>query len=158
MTWVQDGIYAAGGESLPARWADFTAQTGISAILHLRPRAPARFEGSPPGFFLWLNIDDETDAAYADRLLAASFVQDCLSGGRRVVLHASAGRHRTRWCYVAYKILDGSAPEAAMRRVARSPWMAPYRTDEAAWCEFARQVALDRSPAEPISARGAEAL
>lgn len=146
MTWVQDGIYAAGGDSLPAHWADFTTQTGISAILHLRPGAPVRFEGPPPVFFLWLDIDDETNAGYAERLLAASFVQDCLSEGRRVLLHASAGRHRTRWCYVAYRILAGSAPEAAMRRAARPPWLAPYRTDEVAWGAFARQIRSGNPP------------
>ena len=41
MTWVQDGIFAGGGEALPGGWADFAAQTGITAILHLRPDAPA---------------------------------------------------------------------------------------------------------------------
>lgn len=137
MTWVQDGVFAGGGESLAAQWRDFSAQTGITAVLHLRPSAPAEFVGPAPGAFLWLGIDEEAEALAAERLLAGAFIEECLSQGRRVLLHGSRGRHRTRWCYVAYRILAGSTPEAALRRAAQPPWMAPYQTDEARWRQFA---------------------
>lgn len=156
MTWVQDGIFAAGGETLPNQWADFAAQTRVSAILHLRPEAPAAFGEPAPAAFLWIDVDEERRAGLSERMLAGSFLQECLIQGNRVLLHASRGRHRTRWCYVAYRILAGSAPQAALRRAAQPPWMAPYRTDEAAWRAFARQVERDEPPDGRTSALEAE--
>jgi hypothetical protein len=137
MTWVQDGIFAAGGEALPAAWADFAQQTGITAVLHLRPAAPATFVGRIPQSFLWLNIENEEQATTADRALAGAFVEASLGRGERVLLHASLGRHRTRWVFVAYRIWSGASPDAAMRQAAQPPWLGPYRTDRDRWTEFA---------------------
>jgi hypothetical protein len=140
MTWVQDGIFAGGGEALPEGWADFAAQTGVTAILHLRPNTPAVFRGPSPASFLWLNVAAEDEAGLPDRLLAGAFVEACLDGGQRVVLHASLGRHRTRWAFVAYRIWSGATPATALRQAAQSPWMAPYATDEASWERMAMAV------------------
>jgi hypothetical protein len=147
MTWVQDGIFAAGGEDLPERWADIAAQTGITAILHLRPGAPAAFRGPSPASFLWLNVVNEEDAGLEDRILAGAFVEDCLAQGRRVLLHASLGRHRTRWTFVSYRIWVGAAPEVVLRQVAQAPWLAPYVTDRDRWTAFGRLVEERRMPA-----------
>ena len=147
MTWVQDRIFAAGGESLPQRWEDFAAQTGITAVLHLRRVAPSPFFGRAPTAYLWLDADDEDEAGDELRWLAGSFIQTCLAEGRRVLLHASRGRHRTRWTYVAYLICAGSTPETALRRSARAPWMAPYHTDRQRWTSFARGVRARLVPA-----------
>jgi hypothetical protein len=148
MTWVQDGIYAAGGVHLPATWAEFSDQTGIRAVLHLRPARPAVFRGPVPEGFLWLPIEDEEQAGPADRLLAGRFIASCRERGLRVLLHSSLGRHRTRWAYVAYEICAGSRLRTVLRRAASRPWLAPYRTDEAAWEAFVNVVAvnLDRPP------------
>jgi len=137
MTWVRDGIFAAGGEALPEDWEAFAAQTGITAILHLRPGAPAVFRGPSPRSFLWLEVAAEDQATLSDRLLAGAFVEACLRDGQRVLLHASQGRHRTRWALVAYRIWSGAAPEAAQREAARAPWLAPYATDTVAWARMA---------------------
>jgi len=151
MTWVQDGIFAGGGEALPGGWADFAAQTGITAILHLRPDAPAVFRGPSPASFLWLAIAAEDQAGLPDRLLAGAFVAACLERGQRVLLHASPGRHRTRWAYVAYRVWSGVAPGAALRQAAQAPWLAPYATDEAAWERMAEAVRnLRREPRRAI--------
>jgi hypothetical protein len=140
MTWVQDGIFAGGGEALPEGWADFAAQTGITAILHLRPGAPANFRGPTPHSFLWLPVSTEGQADVADRLLAGAFVASCMARGERVLLHASLGRHRTRWAFVAYRIWSGALPHAALRQASQPPWLSPYATDEAAWENLARAV------------------
>ncbi len=137
LTWVDEGIFAGGGEQLPASWAGFAEQTGITAVVHLRPGRPAVFHGPMPERFLWLAVADETEAPGPDRLLAGEFVAGCLSEGRKVLLHSSLGRHRTRWVYVAYRILRGSSPQAAVRRASRQPWMSPYATDVTAWEAFA---------------------
>ncbi len=151
VTWVDEAIFAAGGDHVPATWGDFAAQTGVSGVVHLRPGSPAVFTGPLPARFLWLSVQDETDAAAEDRLLAGAFVIACRSEGRRVLLHSSLGRHRTRWVYVAYRILAGTSPQAAMRRAARRPWMEPYPTDESAWTAFAEQARS--APGPPRAAR-----
>jgi len=140
MTWVQDGIFAAGGEALVQGWEDFAAQTGVTAVLHLRPSAPMPFLGRPPTAYLWLGLDDENEAGAEERWLVGSFIVACLAQGRRILLHASRGRHRTRWAYVAYRICAGSTPEAALHRAGEPPWMAPYHSDRHRWAEFAREV------------------
>ncbi|HMK07753.1 MAG TPA: hypothetical protein VK449_01860 [Anaerolineales bacterium] len=140
MTWVRDGIFAAGGEGLPEAWLSFAAQTGISAILHLRPGAPAAFQGPIPRSFLWLDVAAEDQATLPDRLLAGAFVEACRAEGQRVLLHASLGRQRTRWALVAYRIWCGAAPEVARREASRTPWLAPYATDDAAWARMADAV------------------
>ncbi len=146
MTWVQDGIYAAGGEYLPSTWAEFSDQTGIRAVLHLSPGRPAVFRGPAPEGFLWLPIEDEEQASSDDRLLAGRFIASCRERGLRVLLHSSLGRHRTRWAYVAYEICAGSRLRTVLHRAASRPWLAPYHTDEAAWEAFVHLAAdnLDR--------------
>lgn len=141
MTWVQDGIYAAGGDHLPSTWAEFSDQTGIRAVLHLCPGRPAVFRGPVPESFLWLAVTDESQAGPDDRLLAGRFLEICLSRGQPVLLHSSLGRHRIRWAYVAYEICAGTRVSSALRKAARRPWLAPYHTDRAAWEDFAKSVA-----------------
>src|SRR3972149_1245946 len=92
MTWVQDGIFAGGGEALPEGWADFAAQTGITAILHLRADAPAVFRGPSPASFLWLAIAAEDQAGLPDRLLAGALVAGRPGGGPGGPVPASGGR------------------------------------------------------------------
>jgi hypothetical protein len=145
MTWVADGIYAAGGDHVPVTWAEFSDQTGIRAVLHLCPGRPAAFCGPIPESFLWLPIEDEDQAGPEDRLLAGRFIASCRDSNLRVLLHSSRGRHRTRWAYVAYEICAGARLQAALRRAASRPWLAPYHTDEAAWEAFSDLVALGRT-------------
>lgn len=140
MTWVEDRIYAAGGEHIPQTWAEFAHQTGIAAVLHLRPGAPASFQGPPPEAYLWLGLEDETEAGLAERWLAAAFVRDSLGAGRKVLIHSSLGRHRTRWIFVAWAIVDGRSTQTALRLAAARPWLSPYPTQPEAWEAFAREV------------------
>ena len=145
MTWVQDGIFAGGGEGLPEGWADFAAQTGITAILHLRPQAPAVFQGPTPASFLWLDVAAEDQASLTERLLAGAFVEACLEHGQRVLLHASLGRHRTRWAFVAYRIWSGATVSAILRQASQPPWLSPYNTDRARWEALAHEVRASRA-------------
>jgi hypothetical protein len=147
MTWVEEGIFAAGGEFLPEHWGEFAAQTGLTAVLHLRPSAPAHFEGPVPGAFLWLPLEAEEQAGVGDRWLAACFVAQARSEGRRVLLHSSLGLHRSRWPFVAYRILGGSTARRAVRQAEVLPWQSPYHTDLEAWETFAREVRSHRREA-----------
>jgi hypothetical protein len=140
VTWVHDRIFAGGGESLPATWGAFADQTGVTAVLHLRPGKPALFHGPPPRSFLWLDLESEAEVDDRTRWLAGRFLADCLAGGQAVLLHSSLGRHRGRWAYVAYRILMGRSASAALREAAERPWLGPYRTDVAAWESFAAEV------------------
>ena len=136
---------------MPAAWEEFAAQTGVSGVVHLRPVSPASFRGPPPARFLWLSVRQESDVADEERLLAGAFVSQCLAEGRRVLLHSSLGRHRTRWVYVAYRILAGSSVRAALRRASQRPWMDPYTTDEKAWTAFAAHARAARAQPDVVS-------
>ena len=137
MTWVHDQIYAAGGTHIPMTWADFADQTGVSAILHINPNEPDRFRGPAADQFLWMDVADESQAGLDERRQAAIFLDSCVTGGFRILLHSSLGFHRTRWAYVAYTICAGRSVRAALRSAAEPPWLAPYSTDHEMWNEFA---------------------
>ena len=144
MTWVEDRIYAAGGDHIPDTWGEFAEQTGITAVVHLRPGAPAVFRGPMPGSCLWLGIADESEAAADDRWLAGRFVVECLRAGHKVLLHSSLGRHRTRWVYVSWAIVEGRSAQAALRQAGDKPWLSPYHTSPETWDDFAREVRRGR--------------
>ena len=156
MTWVDDQIYAAGGEHIPSTWDAFARQTGVTAVLHLAPDQAIRFHGPPPQVFLWLNVADETEVDIDERRLAACFLSDCLAEGRRVLLHSSLGRHRTRWAYVAYCISTGRSVRGALRQAAERPWLSPYYTNTVAWEEFADAIHLDPVDGLPTPKRSGE--
>jgi hypothetical protein len=144
VTWVHEEIFAGGGKHIPAAWEAFADQTGITAVMHLRPGTPDIFRGPLPAAFLWLDLADEDQAGVEERWLAGRFVADCLVEGRRVLLHSSLGRHRTRWAYVAYRIVSGRSARAALREAAERPWLGPYHTQSAAWERFAEAVRAQR--------------
>lgn len=151
MTWVEDRIYAAGGEHIPLTWAEFSDQTGITAVVHLRPGGPAAFLGPAPEAYLWLGLKDEGEASLSDRWLAARFVLENLRAGRKVLLHSGLGRHRTRWVFVAWAIMDGRSTQAALRQAGARPWLSPYHTQPQAWDAFAREV---RRAGRDVGAQG----
>lgn len=94
--------------------------------------------------FLWMSVEDESQAGIGERRLAAEFVSSCVDQGMRVLLHSSLGRHRVRWAYVAYRIWSGRSLKGVMGEVEKRPWMAPYHTDLAAWEKYAQSVKADR--------------
>lgn len=154
MTWVDENIYAAGGMHIPSNWGAFADQTGVTGVLHLAPDRAAKFIGSSPKVFLWLNVADESQAASSERLLAGRFLFECVAEGRRVLLHSSLGRHRTRWAFVAYLLIAGSSVRAALRQAADLPWLSPYHTDTAAWEAFAETLrALSLRPSQTTNHR-----
>lgn len=149
MTWVHDQIFAAGGSHIPRTWSDFSDQTRVTAVLHMNPAAPQPFLGPPPQAFLWLAIEEEDQVDMQTRWLAGRFVQRQLRQGRSVLLHCRAGRHRTRWAYVSYLLLQGKGWQAALRQAEKPPWLAPYRSDREAWRQFAAWLEAE-APAEAL--------
>jgi hypothetical protein len=147
LSWVHDHIYAAGGSYIPAHWWRFRDQTGIRCVLHIRPERPAPFEGPAPSAYLWLDLDDERQAATSDRWLAAAFIGGALRRGEDVLLHASLGRHRTRWAFVAYLIWSGTTLRGALRQAEEKPWMSPYHTRDREWEDYEAAVRRGRGAA-----------
>ncbi|HEX9681030.1 MAG TPA: hypothetical protein VGA32_06220 [Anaerolineales bacterium] len=137
---MDDRIFAAGGDHIPMHWDEFAGQTGVTAVLHLRPGRPAAFLGLPPESFLWIGVASEGEADLETRWLAGRFVLGGLEAGGRVLLHGSQGRHRVRWAYVAHMICAGRPVAAAVHAAEVRPWLSPYPTDRRAWEEFARLV------------------
>lgn len=152
MTWVHERIFAAGGSHIPRTWSDFADQTRVTAVLHLNPAAPQSFLGPTPQAFLWLAIEEEEHADMQTRWLAGRFVQRQLRQGRAVLLHCGAGRHRTRWVFVAYLLLQGHGWRAALRQVEKPPWLAPYHSDRESWREFAAWLEAEAPATAPGSA------
>jgi hypothetical protein len=140
LTWVHDQIYVAGGDHIPSTWASFVDQTGISAVLHLRPEKPSAFRGPIPESFLWLDLADESQAGLGERWLAALFIGENLEKGLRILLHSSLRLHRVRWTYVSYLIWRGGSVRASLREVEKKPWLAPYRTEQEIWENFKQYV------------------
>lgn len=145
MTWVHDRIFAAGGDHISETWSDFSDQTGIQAIFHQSLGRPSHFDGPAPQAFLWLDLEDESQAGIEQRRLAGRFIKTCLEQGQLVLLHSPLGRHRTRWAYVAFLILTGVTVRTALRRAAEQPWLSPYHTDRTIWQAFAVSLREDES-------------
>jgi hypothetical protein len=49
MAWVEDRIYAAGGDHIPDTWGEFSGQAKITAVVHLHPGGRAFFRESGAG-------------------------------------------------------------------------------------------------------------
>ncbi|MCJ7823359.1 MAG: hypothetical protein MUP44_00510 [Anaerolineales bacterium] len=145
MAWVEENIFAAGGQHIPAVWADFADSTGIGAILHLSNGGPELFLGPPPRRFLWLRIEEEKLAGMDDRWLAAAFIKTAVDAGEKVLLHSSLGHHRTRWAYVAYRLYVGRRLSQVLREAAEKPWLAPYHTNRDIWRAFQERVKAVRA-------------
>ena len=156
MTWVHDQIYVAGGDHIPSTWASFVNQTGISAVLHLRPEKPTTFRGPMPDSFLWMDLVDESRAGLEDRWLAGSFIGENVENGLRILLHSSLRLHRVRWTYVSYLIWRGGSVRASLREVEKKPWLAPYRTEEEAWEDFKGFVKVHQTDENSSSTRVGE--
>jgi hypothetical protein len=152
MTWVADGIYAAGGEHIPSTWAAFSQQTGIRAVLHLSLQQPQYFRGPTPTRFLWLDIGDESGADLSSRQLVGEYVIACREAGQAVLLHSAQGRHRVRWAFVAHQLCTGRKLTTVLREAAEKPWLAPYHTDQAIWQAF--YDGLKASTSEPPVPQG----
>jgi hypothetical protein len=150
LTWVHDRIFAAGGEHIPSTWRDFARQTGVTAVLHMRSDSPAVFHGPPPEILLWLDVENEPQIGFTERLVAGRFLAEMVAENRRILLHSSLGRHRTRWAFVAFCIQTGQSARAALRRAADRPWLSPYHTDENAWHDFSEVLrAAEKSSPSP---------
>jgi hypothetical protein len=136
LTWVVDGIYAAGWQHIPNTWGAFSEQTGIRAVFHLSRDRPQTFNGPIPAAFLWLSIEDESEADNNLRALAGEYIHSCREAGLSVLLHSASGRHRVRWAFVAHQLWIGRKLETVLRQAAEKPWLAPYHTDENLWRSF----------------------
>lgn len=155
MTWVHERIFAAGGSHIPTHWDEFVEQYGPTSVLHLEPSVPMRFSGPPPPALLWLPVDHESQADLNTRELTAQFIDNALAREGQVLLHNRAGRHRTRWAFVAYQIWSGKSVASATRLACESPWLAPYETDLSVWEQFAgRRAEAALRPAAQIRSEG----
>jgi len=148
LAWVHERIFAGGGTHIPSTWERFSTQMGIQTVVHLSSPTPVAFRGSPPPRFLWLDIDQESEADHGTRALCGHFVLDALNNRESVLLHSAHGRHRTRWIYVAYLICAGKQVRAALTLAEEKPWQAPYHTDRAKWLDF-KEYLRGQAPQSP---------
>jgi len=57
------------------------------------------------------------------------FIESALAAGRKVLLHAPKGVHRTRPLVAAHLVAQGRSVARVVREMEQKPWLPPYRGD-----------------------------
>jgi len=141
MPWVTSSIFVAGGDYVREYWADFQAQSGVSAIVTVSAAGPVAYLDPLPWAALWLPVDDEAGYTLEQLALGVSFIQEALAGQHKVLLHAPQGVHRTRPLVAGHLLAEGKSLARALRTVEEKPWLPPYKGDQAVLESLARQLA-----------------
>jgi len=129
MTWVTDHIFVAGGQLVVEDWAAVQAQTEVTAVVTLALEQPGIFTHPTPWAWLWLTVDDEPSYTLEHLKLGVHFVQAAQAAGRRVLLHAPKGVHRTRPLVGACMLAHGKSFARVIRELEQRPWLPPYKGD-----------------------------
>lgn len=129
MTWATDEIFAAGGDLVLETWRDFQAQTGVSAVVALSAAPPGLFADPVPWAWLWLPVADEAAYTLEYLDLGVAFITRAVQAGRKVLVHAPAGRHRARPLVAAHLLASGKSLPRVLRELEQRPWQPPYRGD-----------------------------
>jgi len=127
MTWATDHLFVAGGDLALADWADFQGQTGVSAVIVVSPESPRPLGEPPPWALLWLPLAEEPDYTLDHLTLGVQFIEAALAAGRKVVLYAPLGVHRTRPLVAASLLARGKSLPRVLREMEQRPWLPPYK-------------------------------
>ena len=127
MTWATDDIFVAGGDYVSEFWADFQAQSGVSAVVTVSAEPPPPYRDPLPWAGLWLPVADEADYTLAHLRLGVSFIDAALAAGRKVLLHGPRGVHRTRPLVAAHLLAGGRSLARVLREMEQKPWLPPYQ-------------------------------
>jgi len=131
MSWVTDHIFAAGGDFVTENWREFQHQSSVSAIITVSTEKPYPFTDPLPWAALWLPVDDERGYTLDQLQLGVQFIQAALTAGRKVLLHAPKGVHRTRPLVAAHLVAGGKSVARVVREMEQKPWLPPYKGDSA---------------------------
>lgn len=131
MPWIDEHIFVAGGDVVEAGWAEFQSQTGVSAVITVDEQTPGSFGPPLPWAVLWLAVAGEADYTLEHLRLGAQFIEVALAAGRRVLLYAPQGMHRTRPLVAAHLVWQGRSVARTLREMERKPWLPPYRGNAA---------------------------
>jgi hypothetical protein len=129
MTWATDDIFVAGGDFVVEAWRAFQQQAGVTAVITVAGERPGEFTAPAPWAALWLPVDDEAAYTLEHLQLGALFIEAALAGGRKVLLHAPKGVHRTRPLVAAHLVTQGKSVARVIRELEQKPWLPPYRGD-----------------------------
>ena len=131
MTWATDHLFVAGGEFVVESWREFQAQAGVSAVITVSAEKFSAFVEPLPWAALWLPVDDENLYTLDQLKLGAQFIEAALAAGRKVLLHAPKGVHRTRPLVAAHLVTRGKSVARVVREMEQRPWLPPYKGDAA---------------------------
>ena len=129
MTWATDHIFVAGGDFVTENWREFQSQAGVSAVITVSTEKPGAFVDPLPWAALWLPVDDESAYTLDQLGLGAQFIAAALAAGRKVLLHAPKGVHRTRPLVAAHLVAGGKSVARVVREMEQKPWLPPYKGD-----------------------------
>jgi hypothetical protein len=131
MSWVTDHIFAAGGDFVTENWREFQSLSGVSAIIIVSIEKPATFTDPLPWAALWLPVEDEPTYTLDQLQLGVLFIESALAAGRKLLLHAPRGVHRTRPLVAAHLIAGGKSIARVLKEMEQKPWLPPYKGDSA---------------------------
>jgi len=103
----------------------------VSAIITVSSEKPDTFTDPLPWAALWLPVDDEGGYTLDQLQLGIQFIQAALAAGRKVMLHAPRGVHRTRPLVAAHLVAGGKSIARVVREMEQKPWLPPYKGDSA---------------------------
>jgi len=131
MTWATDHLFVAGGDFVVENWREFQHQAGVSAIITVSAEKFSAFTEPLPWALLWLPVDEENQFTLNQLKLGVQFIEAALAAGRKVLLHAPKGVHRTRPLVAAHLISQGKSVARVLREMEQRPWLPPYQGDAA---------------------------
>jgi len=136
MTWATDHIFVAGGDFILSGWREFQSQTGVSAVVVVSETSPSSFGEPSPWAMLWLPVGEESQYTLDHLRLGVQFVKTALATGRKVLLYAPRGVHRTRPLVAAHLIAGGKSVARTVREMEQKPWLPPYKGEVALLEQF----------------------
>jgi hypothetical protein len=139
MTWATDDLFVAGGDFVSEFWADFQAQSGVTAVIVVTPERPGPYLDPAPWAALWLPVADEAEYTPEHLRLGVNFIETAVDAGRKLLLHGPHGVHRTRPLVAAHLIARGKSVARAVREVEQKPWLPPYKGRVETLEQFAKE-------------------
>lgn len=131
MPWVNEFIFAAGGDMPVEQWREFKMQLGLSAVITIGDDAPGLFVDPRPWAWLWLPVADEASYALEHFELGVGFLRHAAQHQRKVLLHGGRGMHRARPLVAAFLLGQGQTLPEVLRTLEQRPWLPPYKGEVA---------------------------
>jgi hypothetical protein len=141
MTWLTEQIFVAGGGFVVADWTNFSAQTGLSAVVTVDSESPGLFTIPMPWAWLWLPVADEGAYTLDHLSLGVQFMEAALAANHSILLHGPKSMHRTRPVFAAFLLARGKSLARVLREMEQKPWLPPYRGEAGLLEQFIQENA-----------------